>query len=89
MAPVAKDGQVKGFRQAWDKMTPEARALCDRYERAAVTKIDRDGRDPDECIASSVKACRRELSLMVPATPIYPQVEAVNKLVSTILRGMG
>lgn len=88
-AEIAKDGSVKGWKAAWDRMTPEAQAVCNRYQCWALVKIDRDGRDADECLSSSVKACRRELTRIVPSAPVYPQVEAVKKLVTTILRGMG
>lgn len=57
---VARDGQVKGFREAWDSLSPEHRDIAKQYERAVMNKIRFDGRDEDECIASGVIAMRRE-----------------------------
>src|SRR3990172_4719766 len=83
---VEKDGQVKGFRAAWDAMTPQARHTCDRFEAWTLIKISRDHRDPNECVAASVKACRSELQLAIPSTTSRPDPAQVQRLVQTIIR---
>jgi hypothetical protein len=60
-APIASDGSVKGFREAWNKLSPWAQRQCDLYAEAAFAKLERGGREMDECIAAGVKALRERL----------------------------
>jgi len=63
---VGKDGKVPGFRHAWDKLSPWAKAKADAHCRWTAIKIERDGRDEDECITAGVAALRAELKWEPP-----------------------
>lgn len=55
---VAKDGQVKGY-QTWCRAASEfAEQEAHRCAEWCWIKIERDGRDPDECIAAGVRYAR-------------------------------
>lgn len=59
--PVEKDGQIKGLRRIRNEMPQEHQRGADRYAESCWMKIERDGREPVECVASGVEALRREL----------------------------
>jgi hypothetical protein len=63
---VAKDGQVKGFQDWQREATAEAQREGARYCCFAWVKIKRDRRDPEECIATGVRALRDRLSRLPP-----------------------
>lgn len=73
---VEKDGHVPGFRAAWNRMSEFAQQQADRYCHFTWVKIQRAGRDPDECIAAGVAALREQIRLYrppaeAPADPAY------------------
>jgi hypothetical protein len=82
---VEKDGQVLGFRAFWDRMTDHAHQEADRYCHWPWRKIQRDGRDPDECIAAGVRTLREALRLyQARPEPPPPTREEVARLVKTL-----
>lgn len=73
---VGKEGQVPGFAAWWRSATDYARQQVARYCHFAWVKIQRDGRDAEECIGSGVRAVREQLRLYrapaeIPADPAY------------------
>lgn len=75
---VGKDNQVPGFRRAWDTLGPQAQHTADLYAESCWIKIQRDHRDPDECIAFGVAALRLVLEHQGhESTPLRPRPEYV------------
>lgn len=80
---VDANGDVPGF-QAWQQQHDSwERDEADRYCHWAWRKIDRDRRDPDECIASGVRALKEQLSLYRPAQE-RPSVQEVAQIIKVI-----
>lgn len=59
---VKADGQVPGFSNWVSTHSRQAVDTAERYADACVTKITRDRREPDECIAAGVRALRSKLA---------------------------
>ena len=78
---VKKDGQVPGFSRFYDAADEWTQNQCDRYCYWTWIKIQRDNRDPDECIEAGVKALREQLNLYVPPQIHRIPPEQVSELV--------
>lgn len=63
-------GTVAGFRSWWDHANDWERKQADIHASAVVTKVRRDGRNQDECIAAGAAALRRALAN--PPAPELP-----------------
>lgn len=80
---VRKDGQVPGFDAWWRTASDFAREQVYNCAEWCWTKVERDGRDPDECIASGVSYAREQIRLYrPPAEPTAPTREEVAEIVS-------
>lgn len=53
---VQVDGQVPGFAAYYQKLSFEARVAATAYAESCWIKIERDHREPNECIASAIGA---------------------------------
>lgn len=87
-AEIQADGQVTGFRRAWDRLSPWAQRECDRYAYFAWVKVERDHRDPDECVRAGVSSLRERLRDEPPEPTTLPRPEEVRAMVATICRGL-
>lgn len=90
---ISADGQIPGFRKFWNKLTPWAQRECDRYAHWTWRKIERDGRDVDECIAEGVHALRIQLADEPPEV-VYPppssaDVDAIVKAIVAHVEASG
>ena len=86
---VKADGQVPGFADWWDKADEWQRYQADCHARACAIKIERDHRDPDECIASGVASLRESFRLYIPPKRHTVSTAEVVELVGTMTRALG
>jgi len=80
---VQSDGQVPGLRRWHDGATRFAQDLASLYANSCALKVERDGRDPDECIQAGVTALRAELRRYVPPEE-NERIDDVEQLAATV-----
>lgn len=82
------DDEVPGFRQTWDKFNDWARRECDHYCASAWNKIQRDHREPNECISASVAALRVRLREEPPEPTKLPTKESIDGFLATLISAL-
>jgi hypothetical protein len=87
---VQSDGQVPGFSAWWDRADDHQRRAAQRYASSAALKIERDHRDPDECLAAGVSALRDWMRYYLPPQSVAPPPpEEVRELMTILAKRLG